>query len=447
MTGAEPHPSTVLAIVALVVCGTLAGVAGSAGAATGAGATAAVTPPPDSYVVEQGGECQPIEPLSTDGTVESFYDYRNHETHDNGTDRMYSSYGTTHLQEDDTSALFLHRGTDGVSLVAVHDRVDGDTPGGVASFEVVGTSTETEWVVQDDLYDGETNMVEWHAGDGWLGADWIWSDARTDGGAIRGGLDGPFAVTVHPAFNEDAALYEDESIHNPDFYGNGTIDDWEVLSGSADDPDRTELSLEEPVTIRTGTCDGPSVTYDRTDDGNGITASINDAAPDDRLALQPTSGTGDNVTFDSVVVSGVDGDGSVTFASRADELPAAPADVESLSGVAMSGNSVGNASATVEFTVDATALEERGLEPEDVALYEPDGDGWVQTETTLTDESAAEYRYSAEVDSLEGAMVAERRHEPTADDDGASSMPGFAIGAAVAAILLVAALAARGRDR
>ncbi len=275
--------SLALALVALVAFGGLAAVAQPVAANT-------TTPPTnDGYVVEQAGDCHQIEALSSSGTVEAFYDYRNHETHSEGVDRMYSSYGTEHLQEDNTSVLFLHQGTDGLSLVMIHDQVDGDTTGGVATFEISGVPAETEWVVQDDLYEGETNMVEWYDEDGWIGADWIWSEARTDGGAIQGGLNDEFAMTIHPAFNEDAALYDDEDIYDPDFHENGTIDDWEALSGDVDDPDSIDLSLEEPVTIRTGTCDDPSVSYDQPSDGDGdeLTATIEGADASDEVALQP----------------------------------------------------------------------------------------------------------------------------------------------------------------
>ncbi|RKD97407.1 PGF-pre-PGF domain-containing protein [Halopiger aswanensis] len=400
----------------------------------------------DSYVVEQGDTCRQIRPLSTNGTVGAFYDYRNHETHPEGVDRLYSSYGTTHLQEENTSVLFLHRGTDGLSLVAVHGHLEGETAGGVASFDIVGVPNETEWVVQDDLYDGESNMAQWHRGDGWIGADWIWSESRTDGGAIRGGLNGEFALTVQPAFNEDSPFYENESLYDPDFYGDGEVEDWEVLSGDADDPERSSLSLEEPVTIRTGTCDDPSVTYERTD--GGIAATIDGATANDQIALQPTSGTNENVTFERVAVSGLDDGGSVTFANdRPDGLLASPEGVDSLSHLTMDGESTEDASATVTFSVTAAELEARGLEADDIALYEADNESgeWTQVETTVAEESATEYRYTAEVSSLEAVTVAESR---TDTESGSSSMPGFEIGATLGALAVLTALwAARGRER
>lgn len=432
-----------VAVAALLVVGGVGGIVQPSTANTGPSAAQASLTPADSYVVEQGEFCHPIEPLSTDGTVESFYDYRNHETHSEDVDRMYSSYGTQHLQEDDTSLLFLHEGTDGMSLVMVHDRVDGETEGGAATFEFVGLPSEAEWVVQDDLYDGETNMAEWDSGDGWAAASWIWAEARTDGGAIQGGLNDEFAVTIQPAFNEDAEHYDNEDLYDPEFHGDGEIEDWEVLSGDADDPDRTAFpSLEEPVTIRTGTCDSPSVSYDRTDDGT--TASIDRASAEDRISLQPTAGTADGVTFETVDVTGIEDSASVTFEDRQpDDLPASPPDVDSLSSLTMTGDSIQNASATVTFSVEAEVLEEHGVEPGELALYAADDGEWIEAETTVSEESSTTHQFTASVESLDSVTVAQKQ-----STGSESAIPGFEVGIAVVAIALFAALwAVRSRDQ
>ncbi|APW99336.1 hypothetical protein CHINAEXTREME_16835 [Halobiforma lacisalsi AJ5] len=449
------NPATVVAVVALVVFGTVGATgiataqsgsgAGAGGAVIGTGASAQLSA--DSYVVEQGDACRQIEPLSTAESVESFYDYRNHDTHPEGVDRMYSSYGTEHLQENNASLLFLHEGTDGISLVMVHDRVDGNTTGGVATFDIVGLPHESEWVVKNDDYDGPTNMDEFDRGDGWASASWIWIESRTAGGAIQGGLNEPFAATIHPAFNEDAEYYDNDDLSVPDWYDGGEIEEWHVLSGDADDPERAAFSsLEEPVTIRTGTCDDPSVSYDRTDDGIG--ATIDGASPDDVVRLQPTNGTGDAVRFDHVDVTGLEGEETVTFESREpDDLPASPADRESLG--SLDGSASGNVTATVTVSVRADVLEERGLDPDRVALYEADGDdGWSEADTSLTDETGTAYYYTAEVSSLEALTVAETGEAPATDGGYASAIPGFELGAAAGVIaLLTVALAVRYRSR
>ncbi|ELY99866.1 hypothetical protein C482_10292 [Natrialba chahannaoensis JCM 10990] len=451
------RPAAVVAVVALLVLSSVGGVAqvGDSSSTPSPSASASNAPPADSYVIEQDGFCQQIEPLSSGGTVESFYDYRNHETHPEGVDRMYSSYGTEHLQEDDTSILFLHEGTDGLSLVTIHDQVDGNSTGGVATFDIVGLPAESEWVVQDDNYTGETNMAEWYGGDGWLGASWIWSDERTDGGAINGGLNDAFAMTIHPAFNEDAEHYDNDELYDPDFHDDGEINDWEILSGDADNPDRTAIpSLDEPVTIRTGTCDGPSISYDLLGGGSGedaadtgLAATIEGASSDDQIHLRPTAGSVDEVRFDDVYVSGLDGDTTVTFENNhPDDLPGSPDDVPGLGSLAVSGEpTLENLSATVMFTVDETVLEEHEIAPEDVSLYErADGAAWNESTTEYQGSSGSTHEYAASVDTLEGLTVAQAQPEP---ESGLSAMPGFGgLGALVALAALIGLLAVRYRE-
>ncbi|MFP8954022.1 PGF-pre-PGF domain-containing protein [Natrialbaceae archaeon A-arb3/5] len=441
----KTEPLPVVAVTVLLVLSGIGGFAQVGGGTTGASAAASAQAA-DTYVVEQGEFCQPIEPLSTDGTVESFYDYRNHETHPDtdSEDRQYSSYGTTHLQEDDTSLLFLHEGTDGMSLVMIHDQVHGDTEGGVVTFDLVGLPDESEWVVQDDLYDGPSNMAEWDEGDGWASASWIWRDARTDGGAIQGGLNDEFAVTIQPAFNEDAALYGDEDLHDPDFYEDGEIIDWQVLSGDSDEPDRTEIpSLDEDVTIRTGTCDGPSVSYDRTDDG--VTASVTDAAPDDHVSLEPAVGSNDSVRYVQVAITDLDGDASYAFGT---DQPGGPADSpsggEALSHLSVDGEPT-DVSGTVAFSIDAELLDEHDLDPEHVALYEADGSDWNETETNVTGDSGGAYQFEASVSSMDGFAVAPQEAEPREEGITALPAPGFEAGLAIGAIVLVALLWANRR--
>ncbi len=380
----------VLAVVAVLVVAGIAGVV-PGGAATPASQSAADT---DGYVLEQGDVCQELEPLETDGTVHSFYDYRNHETHPDTDDNLYSSYGTQHLQEDDTSILMLHEGSDGTSLVVVHDRLGGTTAGGVVSFDVVGTPPDADWVVRDDEYDAPTNMAEWHVGDGWLGADWIWADGRTDGGAINGGLDDEFALTIHPAFNEESPFYGDETLHDPDWHGDGRIDDWQVLSGDVNDPDRIDLSLSEPVTIRTGACEAPSATYDRTDAGIVATVDVTDAA-------QPSTTSSDPVRFESITVTDVDPADGPFVLERDTDFPPTPDDREVLSELAFAGDR-NDGAATVTFSVDADWLEDEGVDAEAVGLATVDGDGWSDADLEVRSASSDRYQFEGTVTSLEG---------------------------------------------
>jgi hypothetical protein len=192
------------------------------------------------YVIEQGDTCYPVEPLG-DGTtsVETFYNYSE--------ESDFSSAGTTALQREDTSIVFLYDGSEGLSLVFVHGAAQGDSDGGSASVTISRLPDGTEWVVEDDRYPDDSQFDRWSTPNGSTTVDWTWTNSRTDGGALRG-FDGEFAVTVEMQFNEAAALFGE--------YYEGRVTAWEFLSGDASDPKRRTLSVEEQLVVRTGTCDG-----------------------------------------------------------------------------------------------------------------------------------------------------------------------------------------------
>ncbi|ADD05849.1 uncharacterized protein Nmag_2285 [Natrialba magadii ATCC 43099] len=415
-----------LAAILLVAVGlvAVAGVAGAGQLPVDSSHHSSSVSPPDAetYVVEQGEFCQPIEPLESGETIEAFYDYRDHETHPETDDNLYSSYGTTHLQEDDTSVLFLHEGPNGVSLVMIHGQLDGNGDPTYATFDLAGLPDDSEWVVRNDAYDDVTNLDEFHRGDGWASATWLQRGDRTGGGAIQGGLDDEFAVTVHPAFNHEATVNHENHDHpDPDFYTPGTVDAWDVLSSDADNPERTALpSLEEPVTIRTGTCADASITYDRT--ATGIAADVTDADPADTVTLHPTTGTADAIRFDQITVSDIDGDVSLTFANAPPDMdPSSPVDADPLSQLTLRDDPVQGAQATVTFSVDRAYLEAQGLEPESIALFEVADGEWEQSETRVSDETATAYQFTAEIDTLQAVTVAESDDDPNAtpnDENG-----------------------------
>ncbi len=227
-----------IGLLALLALGTSAG--GSATAAD-ASATSLDDHDEDRYSVVQGDRCIQIEPMGDGGqTAEDHYDYRNPNTTPQS--YTYSSHGTTHLQEDDTSILYLHEGSDGLSLVIVHDRYDGFTDGGAATFQIDGLPQDGEWVVEDDNYDGAD--AEWDHSATSSRITWVWSEARTDGGAFNGGLDDEFAIEISPAFNE----FADFQVYD------GEVDDWQVLSAPEHEPERTSLDLHQSIEIRSGGC-------------------------------------------------------------------------------------------------------------------------------------------------------------------------------------------------
>ena len=210
------------------------GVAGSVGIF----ATTASADEHEGFVLVQGEQCYPVEPLSGDQTVEELYDYRVH-------GGQYSSHGTVDLQRPDTSILFLYDGPNGLSLVMVHNEYEGSGDGGSATFTISGLPAEGEWVVEDDNYGGPDNYDNWTHSDARSTIDWTWDDARTDGGAFRG-MESASTVEIDPAFNESATLYEE--------YYSGTVTDWQLLSGDLADPERIALDLEESVAIVRGAC-------------------------------------------------------------------------------------------------------------------------------------------------------------------------------------------------
>lgn len=195
----------------------------------------------EEYSFVQDGNCMPIEPMG-DGhqSIEDFYDYRNpNTTPPSGT---YSSHGTTHLQEDDTSILMLHEGSGGMGIVFVHDMMGGDTDGGAATLQFTNLPPEGEWVVEDDNYTGA--VEEWDHGETTSRITNVWSESRTDGGAFVGGLDDDFAVEVTPRFND----FADFQVYD------GEVEEWQALSGPEHDPDRFELDMHETVEIRSIGC-------------------------------------------------------------------------------------------------------------------------------------------------------------------------------------------------
>ncbi|MFC7115366.1 hypothetical protein ACFQH2_10990 [Natronoarchaeum sp. GCM10025703] len=203
-----------------------------------------------TYVITQGDQEIEIVPVGNGTqTVEEFYDYRTPETHD-PPDYLYSSYGTTEYQEDDTSVLMLYEGSDGLSLILLHDKLEGDTRGGSITMQIDGLPEEGEWVIEDDTYTDYGGPLDSFDHDGTSSRiTWIWSEGRSDGGAFNGGLDGEdWEITIEPYFNENADYrYEDPVGYD------GQVDDWKVISGDGESFTSTSLqSIDEPITITSG---------------------------------------------------------------------------------------------------------------------------------------------------------------------------------------------------
>src|SRR5699024_56891 len=186
-----------------------------------------------------------ITPLG-DGTktVEEFYDYRVLNQTAN-----YSSLGTVDIQEDQTSQVFIYRGSEGLSLVFLHDKIH--TPGGfVATADLSGLPSDGEWVVEDDNYTNRDDTFEYT--DTGAHIEWNSNGERTDGAAFRGlGSSNYSTIDVDIKFNKQVDRYPfEEWSGSPE---ENEIEHWIVRSGSGD---TTELDLNEPIQVSPGTCDG-----------------------------------------------------------------------------------------------------------------------------------------------------------------------------------------------
>jgi hypothetical protein len=297
-----------------------------------------------SYSVVQGGECTTVTSIG-DGsqTVEEFYDYRTPET--DPSSFRYGSFGTTHLQRDDTSTLFFYRGSEGVSLVVLHDRLRGDTEGGAVTMEFRGLPLEGEWVVEDDDYGEEVDSDQ---DDEFIHRDrssqitWVYAEARNDGAAFRGGLDEEFEISVDPSFNNDAEfrVYD------------GEITDWEVISSernSDGEYERTDLEFES-VRILPGPCTSFAVTD---------------------LSVSDTVQRGENATVEATVVNDGTQSGTVTVPFRVDGHTVAEREVT------VDGGGQQTVSTTVELNDTRTydiAVENRTAQLEVVENQSDDGE-------------------------------------------------------------------------
>ena len=200
------------------------------------------------FVVEQGEECTPIEPLSYENeTAEDFYGYVADRSSPSTAFAANTPVGLEHRYEN-ASSLFLYEDQDGISLVVIHDRAGHrDDGGGAASMRFSDVPREANWIVRDDPDEGDDvwRGTLQQGGQGTWTVHWRWGGGYTDGGVLKGGFGDDISVQVTPAFNDDAGF-------NPTTPG--TIDEWQVLSGSATDPNRTSLDMDHEITMRSGSC-------------------------------------------------------------------------------------------------------------------------------------------------------------------------------------------------
>lgn len=321
----------------------------------------------DRYAVTQGGNCVEVVPFG-DGEerVERFYRYGLHWG-------QYSAQGEEirPLQEWDESQLLVHDGSRGASLVFVHGETGSERQGGVASVTLSGVPPESEWAVRDDNY---THRTDNYSVDGRTAhADWFWGHNRTDGGALRGLESGNYeSITVDPGFNVDS--------HHANLNAPLTVDSWRLRSG---DGRSVTLAMDEPVSIRPGSCDDVAVQVAE-DDGDRFNATVRNVVANDTVALNTSAALEiDGVRVDSVTVDhpgdaewyrfgvhasnetpapdGVSPDRPLLYAEPRSTLP--EEDVEDVQ---------------YEFSVDGATLDDRDIDPREIAVYQYRDGEWVR---------------------------------------------------------------------
>lgn len=210
-----------------------------------------------TFVVVQGSECVQITPLG-DGTqsVENFYDYRSTTTTSRG---QYTSYGTRDIQLSQTSQVFVYAGSEGLSLVFLHDRFGDDDGGFAATADISGLPTDGEWAIEDDSYTNRDDVFRHSATSSHI--EWVSNGNRTDGGAFRGlGSSNYRTISIDIAFNDESNRYPfDEWQGSP---SQNQLEEWVVRSGSGE---TTELDMDEPIEISPGTCSGGISTFTPTE--------------------------------------------------------------------------------------------------------------------------------------------------------------------------------------
>jgi PGF-CTERM protein len=245
-----------------------------------ASAAPASAPGTQQYAVVQGGECTTVGALGDGSTsVNDHYDYRS-PYNSEPNDYSYSSMGTTGIQENQESKLYVYDGADGHSLVMVHDAWE--APGGsTVTFDLSGLPSDGQWAVQDDNYPLKDD--DWNVQDGQSSINWYWSDGRTDGGAFLGLNDmGDGGVTIDPGFNQAADGWDYWNSETP---SNQEMTGWTFQSS---DGNNVALDMSASVTIYQGSCAQ-----------NDFTGSL-----DASLTGPGTVGAGANGSFDASDTAG-----------------------------------------------------------------------------------------------------------------------------------------------
>lgn len=256
------------------------GIVGAVVVASTLGAPAVGQAETPTVVFTQGDDSVRITPLG-DGSrsVEAFYDYRSPATEPTG---QYSSYGTRDIQMNQVSQLFVYHGSDGLSLVFLHDEFsDTDGGGAVITADISGLPESGDWVVEDDTYNERDDVFRHSTGSSHI--EWLTNGYRTDGAAFRGLEEAnDTTITVDMQFNEESGNYPFEEWEgSPE---QNEIERWIVRSGTGE---TTELAMDEPVEISVES-DRREPTTEPTDDA---TPPVDTPATPNTTATDETEGS------------------------------------------------------------------------------------------------------------------------------------------------------------
>ncbi|WP_440991874.1 PKD domain-containing protein [Haloarchaeobius baliensis] len=227
-------------------------------------AAVATAPPGETVAVSQGDQCWEVSTYGDGGSsVSEFYDYRTPNTTPPGDE--WGSYGTQSMQGNQDSLIAFYEGSQGTSMVLVHDRIGG-AHGGTITFDIFGLPQSGEWAVEDDGYPESEDNFDYFANGTEASIDWKWSGERNDGAAFRGiGATNGSWITIEPGFNEQADKWGSWSWAQ----GENRTEAWYLHSA---DGGVQELSRNNDVRVRSGGCpDGasPMATMDETVVQNG----------------------------------------------------------------------------------------------------------------------------------------------------------------------------------
>lgn len=176
-----------------------------------------------TYILRQGYLRWEVDPISyADMTVKEFYGYSTSSASAKLPIDLYDTHAA--------SRMFIYSGPVNDSLVFLHGSPHVDH-GGTAFFKFSGLSRSNgEWAVRDDTMGSDDDFAKWEGGNSKV--KWQWKAGKTDGGAYWGVLDrSDYTIKITP-----------KTIRG--------VDSWRFITGTTANPDRYDLSMERPVTLR-----------------------------------------------------------------------------------------------------------------------------------------------------------------------------------------------------